>query len=58
MGVTNWAPPAVSTQRTLPPAFRISRISSHALYAAIPPPTMRRIRLSFTGQPVSSMTLL
>ena len=31
IGVTNWAPPAVSTQRTLPPALRISRISSHAL---------------------------
>ena len=45
IGVTKCAPPAVSTGSPMP-AFRDSRISSHALYAAMPPPTMSRMRSS------------
>ena len=45
IAVTKCAPASVSTQVTTAPALRNPRTSSQALYAAMPPPTIRRIRL-------------
>ena len=46
-GVTNCAPLAVNTGVTLAPALRSARVNSSALNAAMPPPTMRSMRLPF-----------